>query len=186
MDEPLSGALAKLTTQGGKAVRALPARGRQLVKQVPPPVKIQLARLSSRGAHVCREIFAGIFVIGLIVIVLGYGRLSRGPISLPGLVAPIETAINDQLSDLTVQIDDAVLQRGNDGPGVVLRLRDIRLIDLAGEVVAQAPLAAIGLSGSALLSGRIAPGSVDFIGSRLVMAYNEESGLSLAFSNLIQ
>ena len=182
MDEPLSGALAKLTTRGGKAVRALPARGRQLVKQVPPPVKIQLAKLSSRGAHVCREIFAGIFVIGLIVLVLGYGRLSRGPISLPGLVAPIETAINDQLSDLTVQIDDAVLQRGSDGPGVVLRLRDIRLIDLAGDVVAQAPLAAIGLSGSALLSGRIAPGSVDFIGSRLVMAYNEESGLSLAFS----
>ena len=182
MDEPLAGALAKLTSQGGKAIRALPARGRQLVKRVPPPVQIQLARLSSRGAHVCREIFAGIFVVGLIVIVLGYGRLSRGPISLPGLVPPIEAAINDQLSDLTVQIDDAVLQRGTDGPGIVLRLRDIRLIDPDGEVVAQAPLAAIGLSGSALLSGRIAPGSVDFIGSRLVMTYDEERGLSLAFS----
>ncbi|WP_108680859.1 AsmA-like C-terminal domain-containing protein [Methyloceanibacter sp. wino2] len=182
MDEQIAGALAKITKHGGKAIRALPEQGRQLVKSVPAPVQIQLARLSSRGAHVFREIFAGIFVLGLIAVVLGYGRLSRGPISLPGLVAPIEHAINDQLTDLTVKIDDAVLQRGDNGPGVVLRLRDVRLIDPEGEVVAQAPLAAVGLSGSALLSGKIAAGSVDFIGSRLLMTYNEQNGLSLAFS----
>ncbi len=182
MDEPQAGALAKLTTEGSKALRALPRRGRQLVKRVPQPVQVQLARLSSQGAHFFREIFAGIVVVGLIAIVLGYGRLARGPISLPGLVPPIENAINEQLSDLTVKVEDAVLQRSNDGPGVVLRLRNVRLVDPEGEVVAQAPQAAIGLSGAALLSGRIAPGSVDFIGSRLVMTYDEESGLSLAFS----
>ena len=203
MDEPLSGALAKLTTEGGKAIRALPDRGRQLVKltteggkailglpdrgrqlvkHVPPPVQIQLAKLSSRGAHLCREIFAGVLVIGLITIVLGYGRLARGPISLPSLVPPIESAINDQLTGLHVKIDDAVLQRSDDGPGVVLRLRNIRLIDVDGEVVAQAPKATIGMSGAALLSGRIAPGSVDFVGPRLLMTYKEGQGLSLAFS----
>ncbi len=200
MDEPLSGALAKLTTEGGKAIRALPGRGRQLVKltteggkailgfgrelvrHVPPPLQIQLAKLSSRGAHLCREIFAGVVVIGLIAIVLLYGRLARGPIALPSLVPPIETAINEQLTGLYVKIDGAVLQRSDDGPGIVLRLRNIRLIDVDGEVVAQAPKAAIGMSGAALLSGRIAPGSVDFIGPRLLMAYNEGQGLSLAFS----
>ena len=182
MDEPIQGALAKITEQGGRALRALPEQGRQLVNSVPPPVQIQLARLSSRSAHLCREIFAGIFVLGLIAVVLGYGHLSRGPISLPGLVPPIERAINDQLSDLTVKIEDAVLQRGDHGPGVVLRLRNIRLMDPDNEVVAQAPLAAVGLSGSALLSGKFAAGSVDFIGSRLLMNYNEQNGLSLAFS----
>lgn len=182
MDEPQAGALAKLTSEGGKALRALPRRGRQLVKRVPQPVQVQLARLSSQGAHFFREIFAGIVVVGLIAIVLGYGRLARGPISLPGLVPPIENAINEQLSGLTVKVEDAVLQRSADGPGVVLRLRNVRLVDPEGEVVAQAPQAAVGLSGAALLSGRIAPGSVDFIGSRLVMTYDEESGLSLAFS----
>ena len=182
MDEPQAGALAKLTTEGSKALRALPRRGRQLVKRVPQPVQVQLARLSSQGAHFFREIFAGVVVVGLIAIVLGYGRLARGPISLPGLVPPIENAINEQLSDLTVKVEDAVLQRSKDGPGVVLRLRNVRLVDPEGEVVAQAPQAAIGLSGAALLSGRIAPGSVDFIGSRLVMTYDEKSGLSLAFS----
>jgi len=182
MDEPLAGALAKLTTEGGKAIRALPGRGRQLVKSVPQPVQIQLAKLSTSSAHVCREVFAGILVVGLIAIVLGYGRLARGPISLPNLVPPIETAINEQLTDLHVKIDDAVLQRSGDGPGVLFRLRNIRLIDKDGEVVAQAPLAAIGMSGSALLTGRFAPGSVDFIGPRLLMTYNGEQGLSLAFS----
>ena len=84
------------------------------------------------------------------MIVFGYGRLGRGPISLPSLVPVIETAINGELSDLHVKIDDAVLQRSAEGPGVLFRLRNIRLIDNNGQIVAQSPLAAIGMSGSAL------------------------------------
>ncbi len=167
-NEPISGALVKLTTEGGKAILALPERGRALVKRVPQPVQIELKKLSARGAHVCREIFAGILVVGLVAIVLGYGRLGRGPVSLPSLVPTIEAAINGELTDLHVKIDDAILQRATDGPGVLFRLRNIRLVDKDGAILAQAPLAAIGMSGSALLSGRLAPGSVDFIGPRLV------------------
>ena len=111
MNEPLSGALAKLTIEGGKALLALPERGRALVKRVPPPVQIELKKLSTRSAHVCREIFAGILVVGLVIIVAGYGRLGRGPISLPSLVPPIEAAINGELSDLHVKIDDAKFGR---------------------------------------------------------------------------
>ncbi len=188
MNEPIAGALAKLTTgggkalsEGGKALLALPERGRALVRRVPPPVQIELAKLSSRGAHVCREIFAGILVVGLIAIVLGYGRLARGPISLPSLVPTIEDAINGQLTDMHVKIDGAILQRTSEGPGVLFRLRNIRLIDKDGSIVAQAPLAAIGMSGAALLSGRLAPGSVDFIGPRLLLFYNQEQGLTLSF-----
>jgi hypothetical protein len=182
MDERIAGTLAKLTTEGGKAIRDLPERGRALVKRVPPTVQIELAKLSSRGAHVFREIFAGILVVGLMAIVAGYGRLAGGPISLPSLIPPIETAINEQLSDLRVKIDDAVLLRSPDGPGVLFRLRNIRLIDMDGAIVAQAPLAAIGLSGSALLSGRVAPGSVDFIGPRVLLSYSADQGVALSFS----
>ena len=188
MNEPIAGALAKLTTgggkaltEGGKALLALPERGRALVKRMPPPVQIELAKLSTRGASVCREVFAGILVVGLIAIVLGYGRLARGPISLPSLVPTIEDAINGQLTDMHVKIDDAILTRTADGPGVLFRLRNIRLIDKDGSIVAQAPLAAIGMSGAALLGGRLAPGSVDFIGPRLLMFYNQQQGLTLTF-----
>src|SRR4029079_15140924 len=114
-------------------------------------------------------------------IVGGYGRLAQGPISMPSLVPTIEDAIHGELSDLHVKIDDAILQRTPEGPGVLFRLRNIRLIDKDGSIVAQAPLAAIGMSGGALLSGRIAPGSVDFIGPRLLLFYNAEQGLTLTF-----
>ncbi len=182
MNEPISGALVKLTTEGGKVILALPERGRALVKRVPQPVQLELKKLSLRGAHVCREIFAGILVVGMVAIVLGYGRLGRGPISLTSLVPTIEAAINGELTDLHVEIDDAILQRATDGPGVLFRLRNIRLVDKDGAILAQAPLAAIGMSGSALLSGRIAPGSVDFIGPRVLLLYDSEQGLALSFA----
>ena len=204
MNEPIAGALVKLSegrkalvdlTARGRALfkqgvpepvqvelRKIGARGRALVKSVPEPVHVELRKMGTRGAHVCREIFAGIVVVGLIAIVGGYGRLARGPISFPSLVPVLETAINGELSDLRVEIDDAILQRSPDGPGVLFRLRNIRLIDKDGATVAQAPLAAIGLSGSAMLSGRIAPGSVDFIGPRLLLFYDSDQGLSLRFS----
>ncbi|MGA7544304.1 MAG: hypothetical protein WBW08_00520, partial [Methyloceanibacter sp.] len=181
-NEPVSGALVKLTSESRRVILALPGHGRALVKRVPQPVQIELRKLSSRGAHVCREIFAGILVVGLVAIVLGYGRLGRGPISLQSLVPSIEAAINGELSDVRVKIDDAILQRSPDGPGVLFRLRNIRLVDKDGSILAQAPFAAIGMSGSALLSGRIAPGSVDFIGPRLLLFYDDAQGLSLKFS----
>ena len=95
--KPVSNALVKLTAEGGKVILALPERGRALVRRVPEPVQIELKKLSVRSAHVCREIFAGILVVGLVAIVLGYGRLGHGPISLAGLVPTIEAAINGEL-----------------------------------------------------------------------------------------
>jgi hypothetical protein len=166
--------------EGSRALLTLHARGRALAKRVPEPVQLELRKLSSRGAHLCREVFAGVLVVGLIAIVAGYGRLARGPISLPSLVPLVEDAINGQLSDLHVNIDDAILQRAPDGPGVLFRLRNIRLIDTDGAIVAQAPLAAIGMSGAALISGRLAPGSVDFIGPKLLV-YSSDNGLSMSF-----
>ena len=119
--EPVAGALVKIS-EGSRALMTLPARGRALVKLVPEPVQLELRKISTGGAYVCREIFAGILVVGLIAIVGGYGRLARGPISLPSLVDGVEQAINEQLSDMHVKIDDAFLQRSPDGPGVLFRL----------------------------------------------------------------
>ena len=180
-NEPIADAFVKIS-EGSRALMTLPARGRALVKRVPEPVQLEFRKFSSRGAHFCREIFAGIMVVGLVLIVFGYGRLGRGPISITSLVPIIETAINGELSDLHVKIDDAILQRSAEGPGVLFRLRNIRLIDNNGQIVAQSPLAAIGMSGSALLSGRLAPGSVDFIGPRLLLFQTADRGLALSFS----
>src|SRR5262245_51596636 len=131
--EPVAGALIKIS-EGSRALMALPAKGRALVKLVPEPVQLELRKISTGGAHVCREIFAGILVVGLIAIVGGYGRLARGPISLPSLVPMVADAINGELSAIPVKIDYAILQR-SEGPGVLFRLRNIRLIDTDGSIV---------------------------------------------------
>lgn len=176
--------LIKLAKRG-RALVALPAlKGRQLLRQMPEPVRVGLAKLSRRSLLLTLEIFAGLFVVGSVMLALAYGRLNKGPLSLSGLVPVLEEAINSELAhaELRIKIDDAILKREKDGPGVNFRLLNIRLIDKQGAVVAQAPQAAIGLSGRALLSGRIAPGSVDFIGPRLLLFQSKEGGLSLSFS----
>lgn len=166
--------------QGRALVQRIP--GRALARRMPEPVQVELRKFSSRSVRLTREIFAGLLVVGLVAIVAGYGRLARGPVYLPSLVPPIEAAINGELSNLHVKIDDAVLLKSPNGPGVVFRLKNIRLLDDENAIVAQAPYAAIGLSGSALLTGRIAPGSVDFIGPRLLLFYSSQRGLALSFS----
>ncbi len=174
--------LIKLTKKGRALVELQTRRGRALVRQIPEPIQIGLGHLSRRSLVLTLEIFAGLFVVGSVVLALAYGRLNQGPMSLSSLVPVMEEAINREIVDLEVKIDDAIIQRDKTGPGVNFRLRNIRLIDNQGAVVAQAPLAAIGLSGRALLSGRIAPGSVDFIGPRLLLFHTDEGGLSLTFS----
>lgn len=174
--------LVKLTEKG-RAIIDLPVqKGRQLVRNIPEPIQVGLGKLSRRSLILTLEIFAGLFVVGSVMMALAYGRLNQGPMSLSGLVPILEEAINREMADVEVKIDDAILRRAKTGPGVNFRLRNIRLIDKQGAVVAQAPLAAIGLSGRALLSGRIAPGSVDFIGPRLLLFQTDEGGLSLSFT----
>lgn len=170
-------------TKKGRALVQLPVqKGREIVGYIPEPVQLHLTKFSRRSLLISLEIFAGLFVVCSVMLALAYGRLNQGPVSLSSLVPVMEDAINRELVDLEVKIDDAIIQRDEQGPGVNFRLRNIRLIDKQNAVVAQAPFAAIGLSGRALLRGRIAPGSVDFIGPRLLLFYNADQGLSLSFT----
>lgn len=166
----------------GKSLMKLPARGRQLARKIPGQVPLGLGRVRSRPLIITLEVFAGVLIMSGVLLVLAYARLAQGPISLSFLVPTIEDSINRELADVTVRIDDFIAQRAPDETGMSFRLRNVRLLDKGGSVIAQAPAAAIGLSGRALLSGRIAAGSVDFIGPRLLLFFAPETGLSLTFS----
>jgi len=174
--------LTKLTERGRALVHLPVKKGREIVAYIPEPIQLHLTKFSRRSLLISLEVFAGLFVVCSMALALAYGRLNKGPVSLSSLVPVMEEAINRELVDLEVQIDDAIIQRDTQGPGVNFRLRNIRLVDNQGAVVARAPLAAVGLSGRALLRGQIAPGSVDFIGPRLLLFYNADQGLSLSFS----
>lgn len=111
---------------------------------------------------------------------LGYVRLAHGPISLKFLVEPIEEGITAELGGLKARIDDALVSLA-DGR-LEFRLRNLRLIEPDGQVVASAPAAAAQISGSALWSLRVVPSRVEFIEPRLAVFYSEEGGLALSFS----
>ena len=126
-------------------------------------------------------ILAPFLMLSLLVAGLGYVRLRHGPISLKFLVAPIERGINAELQGNEVRIDDAVVALSEAG-GLEFRLRNVRVHEADGDVVASAPSAAVELSASALWSMRIVPARIELIEPRLFLFYSESGGLTLSFS----
>lgn len=126
-------------------------------------------------------ILAPFLMLALLVAGLGYVRLRHGPISLHFLVEPIERGINAELAGNSVHIDDAVVSLAESG-GLEFRLRNVRMHEKDGDVVASAPFAAVELSTSALWSMRVVPARIELIEPRLFLYYSENGGLALSFS----
>jgi AsmA-like C-terminal region/Protein of unknown function len=137
--------------------------------------------------HVLHGVGRSVFILAPFVILalliggLGYVRLRHGPISLSFLVEPIERGINAELGGNSVRIDDAVVSLSETG-GLEFRLRNIRLREKDGDVVASAPFAAVELSAAALWSMRIVPARIELIEPRLFLFYSEGGGLTMSFS----
>src|SRR5258708_32734398 len=96
---------------------------------------------------------AGALVGFLLVGATLWWRLSRGPISLdiitPWLTAAIAENVGNQFR---IEVGGTVLER--DEPGrAAMRIRDIKVRDRAGTVIASAPKAEVGLSSASLCSG---------------------------------
>ncbi len=171
LSSPPSGEHAQAVPPGGRF-----PRGQHSVNQ-------RLHSISrKRHFRILREVFAGLFILVVVSVGLTYAVLSRGPISVDFLVPTIETAINSELDGITTHIESAILRRDPERLGIQFRLRNVRLIDHTGQIIAQAPLARVGVSARALLSGRLAPSSIDLIGPKLRLSYQEQGGLSLTFA----
>ncbi|KAB2919693.1 MAG: hypothetical protein F9K29_05115 [Hyphomicrobiaceae bacterium] len=120
--------------------------------------------------------FALVLAVGLL-----YVRLLQGPIPLTFLTSQIEQGINSEFTGVGVRIEDVGVRLAESGH-IEFELRNVRVADAAGAPLAFAPSAAVSLSRRALLTGRIAPESVDLISPRLVLFYSEDGTLSLKFS----
>ena len=120
--------------------------------------------------------FAAALAAGLL-----YVRLLHGPITLDFLIQPIERAIAEEVAGVRVGIEAVALRLGADGQ-VEFELKNVRVTDAGDVPLALAPSALVVLSRKALLSGRIAPESVDLISPRLSLFYTEDGALSLKFA----
>ena len=119
----------------------------------------------------------------LLVAVAGgifYVRLLNGPISLSFLSDSIARGISSELPGLSTTIGQSVVELR--GSNLEFRLKNVQLNDDDGKAVAIAPLAAVEVSRSALLSGVVSPSRIILIKPRLRVFYNQQSGLALSIA----
>ena len=117
-----------------------------------------------------RRLFWGA-VAAVLVVGLGVGglwwRLSSGPIELdvatPWLKAAIEKNFGGKQ---TVVVGGTQIERDENGR-TSLRLRDIVVRDADGTVVATAPKAEVGISGTGLLMGNVRAESLNLVGAEM-------------------
>jgi hypothetical protein len=121
-------------------------------------------------------VFTLLLTVGLL-----YVRLLHGPISLTFLVGPVEHAIGEEFSGISVRIEDVAVRLTEAGQ-LEFELKNVHVADAANSPLAIAPSAAISISRRALLAGRIVPASVDLISPRLLIYYSEDGALSVTFS----
>ena len=110
-----------------------------------------------------------------------YLRLLHGPISLHFLLTPIEQALKAELPGLVINVEDAIVRLSERGT-IEFRLKHIRVDESDGDILALAPLAAVRLSGKALMWGRIAPSRIELIEPRFMIARDADGQLSVSFA----
>jgi hypothetical protein len=117
-----------------------------------------------------RRIFWGATITAALVVVAGLGlwwRLASGPIEFDMATPWLKAAIEENFGGShTVSVGGTQLERDEDGRPS-LRLRDIVVRTPDGTVVASAPKAEVGISGSALLHGQMRARSLNLVGAEM-------------------
>ena len=123
--------------------------------------------MRQRFARIALFSTAGLVVAALCVAAAAAWRLSQGPVSLSYFNQQISTIISDGLGGNRAEISDLVIERDRESGRTSLRMRDLRLYDDNGILIARAPRAAIGVDVSALLTGSVVPRRLELIGPKI-------------------
>jgi hypothetical protein len=117
--------------------------------------------LNHRATHYLLEVLAALLVgLGLLIAVAAW-RLSQGPVSVGFLKPYVEDALSAETGQVRVSFEDTVLAWAGWDRRLDVRATGVRAVNAAGEVIAQAPEAALSFSMSALLHGIVAPQTLD-------------------------
>jgi hypothetical protein len=122
-----------------------------------------------RRPWVRRVLWGAAITVGVVALAVGglWWRLSSGPIELdvatPWLKAAIEKNFGGKQ---TVSVGGTQIERDENGR-TSLRLRDIVVRDADGIMVASAPKAEVGISGTSLLAGNVRAESLNLVGAEM-------------------
>jgi hypothetical protein len=126
-----------------------------------------------------------VYGLGIMATVVGLAfgilwlRLASGPISLDLATPWLTAAIEENLgSRYKVEVGGTVLERDENGR-TALRIRDVVLRDADGGVVASAPRAEVGFSGSTLFTGRPRAESLNLVGAELSVRIRPDSSVTV-------
>jgi len=111
-----------------------------------------------------------------------YLRLTQGPMGVSFLNSRIEAAIATALPEMRVKLGDASLAIDPKTNVPHLAFDNITVRDANGNLIANAPHAAITLNRGELLSGTISPKSLELIGAHISARRNLDGTLVLGFN----
>src|SRR5262245_41244085 len=130
-----------------------------------------LRRLAYVGAA-----FAGFVLVGSGLL---WWRLTSGPLSLDLATPWLTSAVEERLGGgHRIQVGGTQLERDDDGR-TALRLRDIVVRDRDGAVIASAPKAEVGLSGTSLLAGHVQATRLSLIGAQMAVRVDPDGQINV-------
>ncbi|HET7849164.1 MAG TPA: DUF3971 domain-containing protein [Pseudolabrys sp.] len=116
--------------------------------------------------------------IGIAVLALWW-RLNSGPIEVDLATPWLTSAIQDNFGKQhTVTIGGTQIERDEKGR-TSIRIRDIVVRDADGTVVASAPKAEVGISGSSLLTGHIRAESLNLVGAEMAVRIEQDGKITV-------
>ena len=124
----------------------------------------------SSTARIALQALGALFGVLAILFGLAAWRLSTGPVSLGFLSPYVQEALEGEDLSYHFEFQDTVLVWPGWGEALEIHLTEVRIADADGSTLAAVPSASLGLSGAALLSGTIAPTSIELIGLSLALA----------------
>ena len=134
----------------------------------------------SSTARIALQALGALFGVLAILFGLAAWRLSTGPVSLGFLSPYVQEALEGENLSYRFEFEDTVLVWPGWGEALEIHLTEVRIADADGATLAAVPSASLGLSGAALLSGTIAPTSIELIGLSLALARDAEGQLRIA------
>jgi AsmA-like C-terminal region/Protein of unknown function len=128
---------------------------------------------------------AGFITAGTLAVVLLIGgglywRLSSGPISLDIITPWLTKAIAENIGNqFQIEVGGTVLERDEHGRAAI-RIRDIRVRDRDGALIASAPKAEVGLASASLLSGTPRAERLNLVGAELAIRVEADGRVSVS------
>ena len=123
---------------------------------------------------------AGTLAVCLLIAATLWWRLSSGPISLDMITPWLTAAIAENLGNqFRIEVGGTVLERDEHGRAA-MRIRDIKVRDRDGTVIASAPKAEVGLSSASLFSGSPRAERLNLVGAVLGIRVESDGRVSVS------